>query len=47
MKFQGDISVGSRKLVGHLNRGTDQCHLLGFNKKSLKDFPALIARLLD
>ena len=22
MKFQGDISVGSRKLVGHLNRGT-------------------------
>jgi len=22
MKFQGDISVGSRRLVGHLNKGT-------------------------
>jgi len=24
MKFQGDISVGSRKLLAHLNRGSSE-----------------------
>ena len=35
MKFQGDIFVGSRKLVGHLNRGTVLLlciFLLGFSQ---------------